>query len=74
VVAAGAAAGRQQVRDAPASTRLTSSAPVPLSLWASGPVAATGCFAVVAVAAMTDCCQMGTPYPSASTIPRESSV
>jgi len=72
-VAAGAAAGRRQVRDAPAWTRLTSSAPVLPSLWAFGPVAAAGCFAVVVVAAMIGCCRMGIPCPSASTIPRESS-
>lgn len=71
---AGAAAGRRQVRDAPAWTRLIFSAPVPPSLWASGPVAAAGCFAAVVVAAMIGCCRMGTPCPSASMIPRESSA
>lgn len=72
MVAAGAVAGRRQVRDAPASTRLTSSAPVRPSLWASGPVAAAGCS--VAVAETTDCCRTGTPCPSASTILRGSSA
>lgn len=74
VVAAGAAVGRRQVRDAPASTRLTSSAPVQPSLWAFGLVAEAGCSAAVAVAETTGCYRTGTPCPSASKIPRGNSA
>lgn len=63
-----AVAGRRQVRDAPAWTRLISSAQAPPDLLVSGPVA------VGWPVAVTSCCPMGTLCPSASAIPTESSA
>jgi hypothetical protein len=68
--AAAAAADRRQVRDAPASTRLIFSTPVPPGLWVSGPVA----IGLTVAVATTGCCPKGTPCPSVSTIPTRSSA
>lgn len=70
-VACCAVAGRRQVRDAPASTRLIFSAPVPPGPWVSGPAVAG--WTVAAVAA-TGCSPLDIPCPDALVIPTENSV